>query len=173
MKRIINSLLLVTLLVSCSTNQADKEQKDFTLVIPGRAAEGFSLNDKAASTEGAAGIEGQSIPPSLSGLIKDNHIPVFRFNRIIYSRNRYALFLNDGVVNAIAGLSPVNRVTDEAVNLQEGADNFIINYGNNGLKIISEGSHRVYIYRGLGIAIFDDYGDDSIDMYLVFTPVKD
>lgn len=61
-------------------------------------------------------------------------------------------------------------MTDEAVKLQDGADSFIINYGNSGLRIITEGSHRIYIYRDLGIAIFDDYGDDTIDMYLIFPP---
>ena len=56
--------------------------------------------------------------------------------------------------------------------LTDGADSFIMNYGNSGLNIVNKDGHRIYIYRKMGIAIFDDNSDDSIDMYLIFPPEK-
>ncbi len=165
----IISTLLIPVFLSCSLLQKNN-QKDISLVIPGKRAEGFNLSEPAATSDNAYEIKSSSMPLVISELIHGNYIPDFKFNRISYSRNRYIVFLNDGVVSAVAGLNPGGRVTDDAVKLSDGVDNFIVNYGNEGLKIVSEGDHKVYIYRELGIAIFDDYGDDRIDMYLVFPP---
>ena len=170
MRRINNSILLILILASCSTGKPETALKDSTIVIPGKTAEGFSLNETSSMPGNNSQIKNPSMPTPLSDLIRSDAIPEIEFNRIIYSRNRHIVFINNGVVTAIAGLNPVNRVTDEAVKFTDGVENFIINYGNEGLKIVTEGEHKVYIYRELGIAIFDDYGDDRIDMYLVFPP---
>lgn len=171
LKKLIFSILLIPAFLSCGLLQNNK-QKDITLVVPGKRAEGFILSEQAAASDHAYVIDSSSMPLVISELIHSKYIPDFRFNRITYSRNRYIVFLNDGTVSAVAGLNPGSRITDEAVKLSDGVDNFIVSYGNEGLKIVTEGDHKVYIYRELGIAIFDDYGDDRIDMYLVFTPDK-
>lgn len=170
LKKFINSILIIIFLLSCSTRQKDTEKKDFTLIIPGKYAESFTLSDTASAEETASQIDISSMPESLLPFTSNNQIHPFTFNRIIYLKNRYALFTDKGIVKAIAGLSPANRVTDDAVKLTDGADSFIMNYGNSGLAIINNEGHRIYIYKKMGIAIFDDNSDDSIDMYLIFSP---
>jgi len=172
LKNLISNILLIFLFLSCTTGQKDAEQNDVTLVIPGKSAEGFTLDDAVNIAAGEALIETESIPESLSFLNGNNQIPLAPFNSIIYRRGRYALFTNNGVIKAIAGLSPASRVTDDAVKLTDGADSFIMNYGNTGLEIVKDNDHKIYIYRHSGIAIFDDDSDDSIDMYLIFPPAK-
>lgn len=158
--------------MSCSTGPEETENKDITLVIPGKYAEGFTLSEAASGDERASMIDTTSMPEVLSSLGAGNQIPSFKFSRIIYLRNRYALFKENGITQAIAGLSPAGRVTADAVKLTDGADSFIVNYGNSGLTIVNNESHRIYIYKKMGIAIFDDNSDDSIDMYLIFSPEK-
>jgi hypothetical protein len=117
-------------------------------------------------------IDTASMPEALEFVTANKDITAFVFNRILYRRNRYALFTDNGIVQAVAGLSPADRITDDAVKLTDGADSFIMNYGNSGLNIVNKDGHRIYIYRKMGIAIFDDNSDDSIDMYLIFPPEK-
>ncbi len=170
MKKLTGSILLILILLSCGTGQKGTEPRDVTLIIPGKSAEGFMLNDAVNIEEGAALIETESVPEALSFLTGNNSIPFALFRNIIYMRSRYALFTNNGIITAIAGLSPASRVTDDAVKLTEGVDSFIMNYGNSGLTMVKDDTHRIYIYKQAGIAIFDDDSDDSIDMYLIFPP---
>ena len=172
MKSFINNLLVILLFVSCNTVQKEKEQKDITLIIPGKYAEGFTLNETATSDERATQINTSSIPELLSSISGNNQIPYFSFNRIVYLKNRYALFTDNGVIKLIAGLSSADRITDDAVKLTDGVDNFIMNYGNSGLDIVNKDGHRIYLYKEMGIAIFDDNTDNSIEMYIVFSPVE-
>ena len=62
------------------------------------------------------------------------------------------------------------RITIDSVNLSNGVEYFVFNYGNSGVTILSRKSNKIYIYTNLGIAIFDDKNDDTIDMYVVFKP---
>lgn len=172
MKRLADSILLILLLLSCSAGQKETRQSDNTLIIPGKSAEGFTLNEAVSIADGAALIETEDLPEALSFLTGNNRVPFASFKNIIYMKNRYALFTNNGTITAIAGLSPANRVTDDAVKLTGGADSFIMSYGNSGLTMFKDGDHRIYIYKQTGIAIFDDNSDDSIDMYLIFPPEK-
>jgi len=175
LKRFINSILsilLLFLLLSCSTGEQKKEKNDVTLIVPGESAEGFIINTAASTDDAAEIIQSSVLPDFFSPLFTQRQNTLIKFNSVIYLRNRYAVFVNDGTVSAIAGLSPSNRVTDDAFRLTEGADSFIMNYGNSGLKIIKDGRHRIYLYNKLGIAVFDDNGDDSIEMYIVFPPDK-
>jgi len=169
LKKIVLNLLLTVLLASCNTVGNRESEKDRTLVIPGQSCEGFALGKKTGISGFTSIVDPTKKDTPLSGILS-RHLPRLNFNRIAYMRNRYVLFLHDETVKAVAGLSSINRITDEAVRLSEGADIFIMNYGNSGLEIIRDDRHRIYLYRKLGIALFDDYGDDTIDMYLVFTP---
>ena len=172
MKSFINNLLVILLLVSCSTVQKKKEQKDITLIIPGNCAEGFILDETVSAEENTVKIDTTAMPEILLSITGNNQIPPFTCNRIIYSRNSYALFTENGIIKSIAGFSPADRVTDDAVKLTDGVDNFIMNYGNSGLNIINKNGHRIYMYKKMGIAIFDDNTDDSIDMYIIFSPAE-
>jgi len=173
LKRIPNSfIVLIFIIISCATGETDKERHDLTLIIPGKSAEGFTLNEAASTGDNAIKIKTSVIPEAFVSVFGKREIQIAQFNQIIYLQYRYAIFTNNGIVTAIAGLSPANRVTYDAVKLTDGSDNFIINYGNSGLEIIKDGKHRIYNYKKLGIAIFDDNGDDSIDMYIVFQPEK-
>ncbi len=95
------------------------------------------------SDERANQINTSSIPELLSSISGNNQIPYFSFNRIVYLKNRYALFTDNGVIKLIAGLSPADRITDDAVKLTDGVDNFIMNYGNSGLDIVNKDGHRI------------------------------
>jgi len=74
-------------------------------------------------------------------------------------------------VVAIIGFGS-ERTTADRVALQGGAENFIFNYGNKGLRELGGGLNKMYAYPGLGIAVVDDDADDTIDLYFVFNPGK-
>jgi hypothetical protein len=74
-----------------------------------------------------------------------------------------------GNVVAVIGFEN-SRMTTDDVNIQSGADNFIFNYGNRNLKVLTGGMNKIYIYPGLGIAVIDDNKNDTIDVYFVFAP---
>lgn len=146
-------------------------ERDASLVVPGKSAEGYIIGEKLPPGKQLTPAGGETTP-SLSLILGINTIPGVDFDSFIYFRNRAVIFTRHNVITAIAGLTSERRVTESAVKLSDGADSFILNYGNSGMEILREGQHRAYLYRGLGIAIFDDYGDDSIDMYLVFPPAE-
>lgn len=74
-------------------------------------------------------------------------------------------------VVAIIGFDS-GRTTTDQVALQNGAENFIFNYGNRGLRELGGGLNKMYVYPELGIAVIDDDADDTIDLYFVFNPGK-
>jgi hypothetical protein len=86
-----------------------------------------------------------------------------------YEARRFAVFLYRETVTAIAGMNTA-RVTADSVGLENGIQHFMFNYGNEGLDVVMKNSHRLLIYRSLGIAVADDEGDGTIDMYIVFAP---
>ena len=105
---------------------------------------------------------------SIANILSLSCFSDLKFDSLVYNKDSSVVFLNNGIITAIAGLKMERRVTSDAVLLSKGVDNFILNYGNKGLNTINKGNHRVYIYRNLGIAIFNDNNDDIIDMYLIF-----
>lgn len=76
-----------------------------------------------------------------------------------------------GKVVAVIGFES-GRTTTDNVNIQSGAENFIFNYGNRSLRTITSGTNKMYCYPGLGIVVADDDMNDTIDLYLVFPPVR-
>ena len=103
MKSFINNFILILILFSCGTGQEKKEPRDITLVVPGKSAEGFTLNETVSGNGKALQIDTTSMPEALSSITGNNQIPAFIFSRIIYQRKRYALFTDNGIVQAIAG----------------------------------------------------------------------
>ena len=158
------------MLLSCQSKSGITSTKNDTfLIIPGKSAEGYILGE--AFKKGDKNSSLTEEPPSfLSDILQIQGLPQIVFDHIHYSKSKAAVFTRHNIINAVIGLKPADRITDDAVRLSDGADNYILNYGNSGIEIIRDGKHRVYIYRKLGIAVFDDNGDDSIDMYLLFIP---
>jgi len=154
---------------SCKTAH-DKASFDVSIVVPGKMAEGYILGDALAVDENLYNIP-----------VAENDVMLFKnlfelcelsikYNRILYARNRFVIFADNDAVKCIVGFNMENRVTDDAVRLSLGISNFVLNYGNKDLKIKKNGANKIYLYKGLGIAVFDDYGDNSIDMYMIFDP---
>ena len=165
-------ILPILLLLCCrGADIPAPDERDASLVVPGKSAEGYIIGEELSRGEQLTPAGGDTIP-SLSVILGINSIPGVDFDSFIYFRNRAVIFTRHNVITAIAGLGVERRVTESAVKLSDGSDSFILNYGNSGMEILREGQHWAYIYRRLGIAIFDDYGDDSIDMYLVFAPTE-
>ncbi len=158
------------MLTSCGYGRLEKETRDITLVIPGRMAEGFTLGEKFTGSDEYHRIDIKEKDSPLPLIFKKGQAPEIKHDEIFYSGSRVAVLTNNNIITGIAGLRTSGRVTDYAVRLSDGADNFIMNYGNSGLYISVEDSHRIYLYKKFGIAVFDDYSDNSIDMYLIFNP---
>ena len=74
-----------------------------------------------------------------------------------------------GKVVAVIGFAS-GRSTSDDVNVQRGAENFVFNYGNCGLRVLTSGTNRIYCYPRIGMAIVDDDMNDTIDLYFIFTP---
>jgi len=150
-----------------------KVKTDRMLVVPGIGAENVVIKDSYKELAAAKGIpERVADFKSQKELFRD----VFKlqseinigFDKICYYEVKKAIvFLRSGEVVAVAGLDK-NRVTIDAINLEGGVENFLFNYGNDGLSVIKRGDDKIYLYGNIGIALFDDKSDNVIDMFLVF-----
>jgi len=171
LKKVLISYLIPLLLFPCCSGGGNipADNKDLSLVVPGKSAEGYTIGEKITASGRNLSTDKESSPP-LHKILGIKKFPEISYDSIIYHKDKTVIFTRHNIVTAIAGLNAERRVTDSAVKLSDGADSFILNYGNSGIEIIREGEHTGYLYRNVGIAIFDDYGDDSIDMYLVFIP---
>lgn len=164
MKYIITYLLII-LILSCYSTDKAKQPVDISLIVPGISGEGYTLGDSVSLNSFK---QKKSDNGNISDITGINFFSVLNFDLVIYNTGSYALYLKNNVLVAITGFKTENRITSDAVPLDRGIDNFIMNYGNKDLLIFSSGIHKAYIYKKLGIAVFDDNNDNTIDMYLIF-----
>jgi len=166
----MNYKYIITVLVSgfilcCSSNRKSGQSEDINLIIPGTSAEGYTIGDHLENKDI---ITYENDKNNIGGILGLNCFSDISFDSVHYNKESSIVFIKDGFITAIAGLKIERRITSDAVVLSRGIDNFILNYGNKGLSNCSSGSHKVYYYRELGIAVFNDDIDGSIDMYLIF-----
>jgi len=161
--KVIIALLSYILFTSCTTINKNSPVIDKNLINPGQSAEGFSIGESFEDNSNKINKNG-----SIADILNVDCFSELKFDSFVYNKDSSILFLNNGIITAIVGLKTDRRVTTDAVLLSNGIDNFILNYGNKGLLTIRKGNHCVYLYKKLGIAIFNDNNDGSIDMYLIF-----
>jgi len=152
-------------LFSCTSSDKINPNIDLNLIVPGRTAEGFNIGEQIKEDSFTVY---ESRENNIAEILTLDYFSDLKFDSLIYKENESVLFLNKGIITAIAGLTIDKRITSDAVLLSRGVDNFILNYGNSGLSIMKRGEHSVYIYKDFGIAVFDDNNDNIIDMYLIF-----
>lgn len=170
----MKSLLIIKILIlSFCVSLENNIRNDSVLVVPGIGAENTLLNDKADSV-----ITIKGYPDKVSEFKKRMELffNIFEvksslkiyYNKIYsYESRKAVIFLDNGVVSAIVGLSN-GRISPDSVDLSRGIDYFVFSYGNRNLEIIKKDRDRIYLYSNIGIALIDDNGDDSIDMFIVF-----
>ncbi len=158
-------ILSLSFYLSCSSSTKNISSIDVNLIVPGKTAEGYNIGDRIEDNEL---IQYDNEKKSIGDILEIEAFKYLTFDSIIYKDDSSVIFIKDGVINAIAGLKIERRVTSDAVLLSRGIDNFILNYGNKGLLTSSSGNHKVYYYKELGIAVFNDDSDGSINMYLIF-----
>jgi len=163
-KAIITNIILLAA-VSCTSADKMNSSIDKNIIVPGETAEGFNLGEHIEKDSFKVY---ESRRNNIADILELDNFSDLKFDSMVIARNVSVLFINKGVITAIAGLNADRRVTSGAVLLSRGIDNFILNYGNSGLLIIRTGNHSVYIYKSLGIAVFDDNNDNTINMYLIF-----
>ncbi|MCX7678794.1 MAG: hypothetical protein N2316_06210 [Spirochaetes bacterium] len=158
-----------------SHNLSNRVQNDETLVIPGIGAEKVLIDDNKENVIARLGSpirvvtfeNAQEVFTTIFQLPPELHIP---FEDIYYYGNEHGIiFFHKGNVSAIGGFAK-KRVTHDGVSLENGIQRVIFHYGNEELLTLAKGKHRAYIYFQKGIALFDDNGDDGIDLYLIFKP---
>ncbi|MBN2040025.1 MAG: hypothetical protein JW864_08295 [Spirochaetes bacterium] len=150
-------------------------QRDSSLIVPGVGAESVIVNGDAKTV-----ISLKGYPDKVSEVNEKKELfydifkiksPVNIFFDKIYYYNYYktVFFIDSNVITAIAGMN-TDRVTTESVSLVRGVEYFIFNYGNENLYTLKRenASDFIYLYSKYGIALIDDKGDDSIDMFIVF-----
>lgn len=150
-----------------------------SLVAPGLGSNTVLIGDEIDSVIQKEGRERFKISkPSITGeLFKDvfhigNKLQIY-FNALYCNENdNYSLCVYNGKIVAVIGLSDSVTTVDGA-NLKLGITNFIFNYGNNNIVKLQRGSHGLYMYPSLGIAVIDDDMDDTIDLYIIFSPRSD
>jgi hypothetical protein len=160
-------------------SQSAVEQKlraDDSLIAPGIGSHTILVGDMIDTVINKTGrVKLKISKPAAPGeLFKDVFHIVTKikivFDAMYYSENNnYALCISHGTVVAIIGLINTGITTD-GVSLKSGINNFIFYYGNNNVLRILGGSHGLYIYQTKGIAVIDDDMNDSIDLYIVFSP---
>ena len=159
----ITSLLFIFIL-SCVSAGSNNNGIDRNLIIPGKSAEGYNIGNTFKNN---TDIIFTGKETEIGNIFELEVFSNLKFDSYIYIKDSAVIFLNKGIITAIAGLKTERRVTSDAVLLSKGIDNFILNYGNSGLRTISKNGHKVYIYNELGIALFND-NSNNIDLYLVF-----
>lgn len=149
---------------------------DTSLIAPGIGSNTILIGDEIDSVIQKKGRERFKISkPSKTGELfqdvfhLDNTLDIY-FNTLYYNENdNYTLCVYNGKVVAILGLN--NSVTTiDGVNLKSGINNIIFYYGNNNLLRLRKGSHGLYAYPASGIAVIDDDMNDTIDLYIIFSP---
>lgn len=171
--RLLAAIVICVLLQQNGINISERLSFDESLVLPGVGAEKMEIGKAVGQLDRVykadqykyVKVNGADLFQDVFHVRCDYHI---RYTSIRYYKNSKAVFfINDSRIEAIAGLSN-ERVTDNMVELAKGAEYFIMNYGNKSLDRIKEGLNTIYIYPSLGIAVVDDDGDDSIDIFIVF-----
>lgn len=166
--------LLFGATVSGETVAPEKIIRDTTIVAPGYGSDGILINEDIESVVKRVGRTRFKISrPMYPGELFDNVFKVaarkkIYFEEIYYNdESRYAACVFHGKVIAIIGFDS-NKVTSDAIKLQSGINSFIFNYGNRNLNVLKNDSNRIYLYSERGIAVVDDGGNDSIDLYIIF-----
>ena len=157
-------------------NVESKIRNDDLLIAPGIGSHSMLLGEPVDPLILRAGRDKFKIsqPTAQGELFKDVfHVTInikIVFDALYYNEsNNYTLCVYRGSVVAIVGLINTGMTT-EGVSLKSGINNFIFNYGNTNVTRIQNGSHGMYVYRAKGIAVVDDDMNDSIDLYIVFSP---
>lgn len=154
----------------------EKLRTDDSLIVPGIGSQTVLVGDMIDSIVQKSGREKFKIskPAKPGELFKDvfhisSKIQIL-FDAMYYSENsNYALCISHGKVVAIIGFINTG-ITSDGVSLKSGINNFIFYYGNTNLIRIQSGSHGLYIYQIKGMAVIDDDMNDSIDLYIIFSP---
>lgn len=156
------------------TKLLERIKADAGLIVPGMGAERVVLGDNISDV--IKSYRGEKCRVSKSAKTTDLFKEIFRvesdfrldFDEMHYFEGRVMILFKDRAVSSIIGLR--KRITIDSVDLSRGVEYFILHYGNSGLKTITRGDSRIYLYQKTGIAIVDDNVDDQIDMYIVFPP---
>lgn len=171
------ALVLLSAHSGAGASHQDRIRADEGLVIPGVGSEKICVGD---SYDAVRRVKGRSSYRVVSAKTDKNflfdvlkikscglHIP---FDAIWYFYNSQLIVLfNAGKVSGVC-TSNKDRVTSEGVAIGKGISFFVYSYGNEGLLRCGDGVHKIHVYPQRGIALFDDHGDDNIDMVLVFDP---
>lgn len=170
----MKSLLIIKIvMLSLCLSLEDNIRNDRVLVVPGVGAENILLNDKADTVLTVIGY-----PDKVSEFRErmELFVNIFEvkspvkiyYDKIYFYESRKAvIFLDNGIVSAITGLSS-SRISSDSVDLSRGIDYFVFSYGNRDREIIKKDHDSIYLYSNKGIAVIDDDSNDSIDMYIVF-----
>ncbi len=171
-------VLLGTQIVSdASLKLNDRIKTDESLIVPGRGAENILLRDDAAELITIKGnpdriAQFRTKRELFKDVFKiDSPVKVYFDKIYYYPLKRLTIFIHNRKISSVIGMNNY-RITIDSVNLSNGTEYFIFNYGNAGVKILSRKNNKIYIYVHLGIAIIDDKNDDIIDMYVIFQPVS-
>ncbi len=158
-----------------SSSESDLRH-DESLVVPGSGSNSIVIGDAIDFVIQKKGIGKFKIskPLTTGELFKDvfhveNKMKIY-FSALYYNENDgYSLCVYNGKIVAIIGLSDFVKTVD-GVSLKWGINNLIFNYGNNDMVKLQRDSHGLYAYPSLGIAVIDDDLNDSIDLYIIFSP---
>ncbi|MCL1865769.1 MAG: hypothetical protein FWF73_08175 [Spirochaetes bacterium] len=160
---IISSLFLTACI---SANKNDGYLIDSDIIVLGKSAEGYSIGDTIIDNGRVYII---NTAGTIGEILEIDLFSNLTFDSIIYNKDQRAIFINSSLIIAIVGLNPDKKITYDAIALSMGIDKFILNYGESELEIISKENSNIYLYKKLGIALFDDNKDGTIDMYIIFS----
>lgn len=169
-------LLILVFPVFAIANSTDAQNRliaDETLIVPGIGAEKILLGDTAQTVIARWGAPVRTVKLSKTEETFENIFSIktdlkIPFDAIYYyGDGKGIFFIHQNIVSAIAG-NARSRVTADAVPLDKGVQQFIFHYGNESLMTVHKGKHAAYCYPRKGIAVFDDDGNDGIDLYVVF-----
>lgn len=77
------------------------------------------------------------------------------------------LIIQNGKIAALA-VTAEEGMLEGVVDVKRGIEPVLVFYGKAGMTIIKRNNHRVYIYKKRGIMFFDDNGNGSVDMIIIW-----
>ncbi len=171
-------MCIVSPLMSSSEDKTVQRRimSDPSLVVPGCGAEGVMLGEEIGKVLHRFGMDKfrASRPPAHRELFKDvfdidSSVKIVFDSLYLCEEKRMTLCVLNTRVVAVIGLNG-DRTTVDGVDFKKGINAFIYHYGNRHLVKLQSGSNGIYLYRLLGIGAFDDGSNDSVDLFIVFSP---
>ncbi len=93
---------------------------------------------------------------------------ILRYSSLFYCPDLNIVLLTEkGKVTAVA-VTAEEGLLEGVVDVKRGIEPVLVFYGKAGMTIVKRNEHRIYIYKERRIMFFDDNGNGTVDMIIIW-----